>query len=157
MSISGFSESWGSIYKVRKKMSQKAIRKHVIFWLMIITALGFTFKFYSGTARWWFNNHGAGALYEVFWILVIFFFLANRQSTLKTVILVFAITCGLEILQLWHPRVLEQIRSTFLGSALIGTTFSWWDFPHYAIGCAIGWLLMQRILNLHESEQEEGD
>jgi hypothetical protein len=42
-------------------------------------------------------------------------------------------------LQLWHPKSLETIRSSFIGSALIDTTFSWLDFPHYALGSFIGW------------------
>ncbi len=50
---------------------------------------------------------------------------------------VFAITCGLEFLQLWHPPILEQIRSTFIGRASLGTTFSWWDEPHYVLGCVL--------------------
>ena len=45
----------------------------------------------------------------------------------------------------WMSIFLERIRSNFWGSALIGTTFVWWDFPHYAIGCAVGWLLIRQI------------
>jgi hypothetical protein len=51
---------------------------------------------------------------------------------------VFAVTCALEVLQLWHPAPLEAVRGTFLGRTLLGTTFVWWDFPHYALGCALG-------------------
>ncbi|MEW6743644.1 MAG: DUF2809 domain-containing protein [Planctomycetota bacterium] len=41
---------------------------------------------------------------------------------------VVALTCLLEILQLWHAPLLERARSTFFGQALLGTTFSLWDF-----------------------------
>ena len=32
--------------------------------------------------------------------------------------------------------ILVAIRSTFLGHALIGSTFAWSDFPYYVVGCA---------------------
>jgi hypothetical protein len=59
---------------------------------------------------------------------------------------VFSITCVLEFMQLWHPPVLQQFRATFLGRMLIGTTFSWWDFPHYAVGCLLGWFWLRQLM-----------
>jgi hypothetical protein len=38
-----------------------------------------------------------------------------------------------------------MLRGTFLGAALLGTTFDWWDFPHYVIGCAIGIVLAKLL------------
>jgi len=120
-------------------------RKYIAVSLLIVTPLGFAFKFYSGPASWWFNNYGAGLLYEIFWILVIFFFFPTRKSANRIPLWVFGMTCALEFLQLWHPPFLENIRSSFLGSALIGTTFVWWDFPHYAIGCTVGWIWIRQL------------
>ncbi|ODS34777.1 MAG: hypothetical protein SCARUB_00037 [Candidatus Scalindua rubra] len=57
----------------------------------------------------------------------------ERVSAFWVASSVLGITCFLEFLQLWHPPFLESIRSTFIGSVLIGTTFTWWDFPHYAL------------------------
>ena len=113
--------------------------------LLVVIPLGFLFKFYSGPGRWWFNDYGAGVLYEIFWILVVFFFSPTRKSANRVPIWVFTITSALEILQLYHLWPLEKVRSYFLGRALIGTTFTWWDFPHYAIGCMVGWLLIKRM------------
>jgi hypothetical protein len=130
-------------------VQESSIRKYIVFALFVVTPAGFLFKFYSGPAKWWFNNYGAGLLYEVFWILVIFFFLPKKALTNKIPLWVFAITCALEILQMWDLWVLERIRSCFLGRALIGTSFSWRDFPHYAIGCLVGWLLINWIIKRH--------
>ena len=121
------------------------IRKQIIFSLLFVIPLGFFFKFYSGPAHWWFNNYGAGLLYEVFWILLVFLFFPNKNTVNTIPVLVLVATCVLEVLQLWHPWFLEKIRSYFLGKALIGTTFVWWDFPHYVIGCLIGWVLIKRF------------
>lgn len=54
-------------------------------------------------------------------------------------------TCILEFLQLWHPPFLELIRSYLIGRLLIGTSFSWWDFPHYLVGCLIGWWWLAKL------------
>jgi hypothetical protein len=122
------------------------IRIYIFLSLLIVTPSGFIFKFFQGPASWWFNNYGAGVLYEVFWILVIFFLFPNKKSVRPIPLWVFTITSGLEFLQLWHPCFLEEIRSHFLGSVFIGTSFTWWDFPHYAIGCIIGWGWMKYLL-----------
>jgi len=112
--------------------------------------MGFLFKFYSGPAQWWFNDYGAGLLYEIFWILVVFFFLPRKELVNRIPIWVFMVTCLREVLQTWHPRILEHIRSHFFGRALIGTSFSWWDFPHYAVGCLLGWSLIREIIKRYK-------
>ena len=122
-----------------------SLRRNVALSLLFVTPIGFLLKFYSGPGQWWFNDYGAGLLYEVFWILAIFLLLPRKELVNKIPLWVLVITCALEILQLWHPWILERIRSYFLGRALIGTTFTWWDFPHYGIGCLLGWLLIYWI------------
>ena len=118
----------------------------VVLSLLIVTPLGFAFKFYSGPGHGWFNNYGAGLLYEIFWILLASLFFPSKHFANVIPVYVFAMTSILEFLQLWHPPFLEMIRSSFLGSALLGTTFVWWDFPHYILGCLIGWIWLRFVL-----------
>ena len=120
-------------------------RKWILIALLIVTPTGFLCKSYSGPGSYWFNNYGAALFYEVFWCLAIFFFIPRRKYTTSVAIGVLIITCILETLQLWQPAFLQQLRSTFLGQTLLGTTFVWWDFPHYLLGCFIGWLYMRAI------------
>jgi len=120
-------------------------RKWVLVALFIVTPTGFLFKWYSGPAHRWFNNYGAGVMYEIFWCLLIFFFYPRKKAATKIAVCVLIVTSLLETLQLWQPWFLQQARSTFLGGALLGTTFVWWDFPHYVLGCIIGWLCMRII------------
>jgi len=127
----------------RSLNSQKSLK------LIIISALiifGFLFKLYKGPFHTWFNSYGAGVLYEIFWILFISLFLTIRKDILRLPVYVFIVTSLLEVMQLWHPFILENFRQTFLGKALIGTTFSFLDFPHYALGCFIGWVLINNLL-----------
>ncbi len=129
----------------------KTLRSPTLISLLIITPLGFASKFYIGPAAWWFNNYAGGVFYEIFWCLVVILLLPYTSAFLIASF-VLVITCFLEFLQLWHPPFLETIRSTFIGSALIGTTFTWWDFPHYVIGCFIGWILIR----LTKSKEKNG-
>jgi hypothetical protein len=120
-------------------------RKWVLLCICLVTPAGFLFKFYNGTGHNWFNNYGGGVLYEVFWCLVVFFIVPKARYITRIATGVFVVTCILETLQLWQPAFLQQIRSTFLGAALLGSTFVWWDFPHYVLGCLLGWLLMSAL------------
>lgn len=120
-------------------------RKWILLLLCIITPAGFLFKGYCGPGHKWFNDYGAALPYEVFWCLVIFFFIPARKHATPIAISIFVITSILEILQLWHPWFLQNARSTFLGKTFLGTTFVWWDFPHYLLGCLIGWFSMRAL------------
>ena len=95
-------------------MKWPSIHTRVTLSLLVVTPLGFAFKFYSGPGNGWFNNYGAGVLYEIFWILLAFLFFPSKRSANVIPVYVFLITCILEFLQLWHPSFLEVTRSSFL-------------------------------------------
>jgi len=120
-------------------------RMKVLVSLCIVTALGFWFWRYGGPGRLWFNYYGSCVIYELFWCLAVFFFVPRRQYASKITIAVFVATCLLEALQLWEPMFLEKIRATSPGAALIGTSFTWWQFPHYILGSLIGWLWLKML------------
>ncbi len=112
--------------------------------ILIIVPLGIYSKFYNGQGARWVNNSLGGVLYVIFWCLLAFLFLSNAKPW-KIAAVVFAITCFLEFLQLWHPPLLEFLRSNFMGRTILGTTFTWSDFPYYLVGCGIGWLWMKSL------------
>lgn len=128
----------------------KLKRKITLLLLLVITPLGFLSKLYNGTYANWVNNSFGGILYEIFWCLVIFFFLYNSKI-LKIVFSVFLITSLLEFLQLWHPPFLQLIRSNFIGRTIIGTSFVPSDFVYYLIGSCLGWFILTWISNLQVS------
>ena len=112
--------------------------------ILIIVPLGIYSKFYSGQAARWVNDSLGGVLYVIFWCLFAFLFLSNTKPW-KIAAVVFAVTCFLEFLQLWHPPLLEFLRSNFVGRTILGTTFTWSDFPYYLVGYGIGWLWMKSL------------
>ena len=128
----------------------------IIISLLIVVAMGFLFKFYSGFAHQWFNNYGAALFYEIFWCLFVFLLVRNRKAVMQIPLWVFGITCVLEFLQMWHPPILEQFRATFLGRLLIGTTFVWRDFLYYAVGCLLGWFWLRQLEARGDAKKSQG-
>ncbi|MGD2066620.1 MAG: DUF2809 domain-containing protein [Candidatus Bathyarchaeota archaeon] len=124
-----------TINRINKK------RVWTLFSLFIIVPIGFYTKFYSGPAADWINNSLGGVFYEIFWCLVAFFF-SQKRKPIHIASIVLLVTCILEFMQLWHPIFLEILRDYFIGSIVLGTSFSWSDFPYYFVGCGIGWFWM---------------
>jgi len=126
-------------------LEKKILRSKRINWtlisILIIVPVGLYSKFYNGPAAHWVNDSLGGVLYVIFWCLLVFLFLGNTKPW-KIATTVFLITCFLEFLQLCHPPFLEFIRSYFIGRTILGTSFTWFDFPYYFAGCGIGWLWM---------------
>ncbi|MEH2057745.1 MAG: DUF2809 domain-containing protein [Nostoc sp.] len=127
----------------------------IILSALIVVPMGFLFKYYNGLANQWFNDYGADVLYEIFWCLFAFGFFRSRAAVIQIPIWVFVITCIIEFLQLWHPPLLEEIRATLIGKLLLGTTFVWWDFPHYLLGCVLGWLWIRQIYGIGYAQKSQ--
>ncbi len=108
--------------------------------VLAILALGVGTKLYVGAQGTWVRYYAGGVLYVMFWILMAVGFWP-RLSPLRVALGVLVVTCLLETLQLWQSGPLEWVRANTLGRALVGSTFSWWDFPHYAAGAVLGGLL----------------
>lgn len=103
--------------------------------------LGLVSKAYHGPGSAWVQGHLGGMVYVVFWCLAALLVWPRARPWLIA-LFVFVATCGLEFMQLWQPERLQQIRASFVGAALLGTTFVWADFLYYALGCALAWLIM---------------
>ncbi|MBW4613888.1 MAG: DUF2809 domain-containing protein [Desmonostoc vinosum HA7617-LM4] len=125
--------------------------------VFITVPMGFLFKYYTGPAHQWFNNYVAAVIYEIFWCLFAFWFNRTQAAIIQIPVGVFIVTCILEFLQLWHPPLLKEIRTTLIGKWLLGTTFAWWDFPHYALGCVLGWLWLQQLHKIGHAKKSQGE
>ena len=108
--------------------------------LIILVPLGLATKVYEGPAASIVRGSAGGAIYVVFWSLFLMFFRPSL-SPIRVVVAVTIATCGIELLQLWHPPFLEALRRTIVGKLLLGTTFAWQDFPAYFVGGVLAGLL----------------
>ena len=122
-------------------------RRWTLLSVLIVVPIGFYSKLYSGPAANWVNNSLGGVFYEMFWCFIIFLFLDTAKPWIIATF-VFIVTCLLEFLQLWHYPLLELIRSYFIGGTILGTSFTWWDFPYYLMGSSIGWLWLRQLKNI---------
>jgi hypothetical protein len=112
-------------------------RRRLLVAILILVPLGVGTKFYAGPGAGWVQAHAGGVLYVVFWSAVVLG-LWPRLSPWTAAGAVLVATSILEGLQLWKPPVLEAVRDTFVGHAVLGSTFSWADLPHYVVGAGLG-------------------
>ena len=112
--------------------------------ILILVPLGILVKEYHGPARHFLSDKLAGSLYIMFWSLVFYFFF-YRMNVKYSVAIVFAVTCLLEFLQRVTTPFLENIRSSYPGRALIGSSFSWSDFIFYGLGSILAYLIIDAI------------
>jgi hypothetical protein len=130
--------------RLSRWLLMRSLRVRILMALLVVTGLGFAAKLYPGPGRWWVNDWGpASVAYEVFFMLLAFLVVPRRGAITPIAVAVCLATCVLELLQLWQPAWLQTFRSTFLGAALLGDSFSWWDLPAYPIGCLVGWFLLR--------------
>lgn len=122
---------------------KRALIKTIVL-IVIITALGFSAKLVPHGEATWLSNQLAGLFYVTELSLILYLFFPDHFIILL-VIAAFLLTSLVEFMQLWHPAFLEPIRSSFLGHTIIGSTFSWLDFPWYVGGAVLGWLLLKWI------------
>ncbi|ELS02175.1 Protein of unknown function (DUF2809) [Xenococcus sp. PCC 7305] len=120
----------------------------VLLSLFVITPLGLLSKVYTGIGQEWINDYSGDILYEIFWCLVFFWFFSGKKAIAMIPLWVFVVTCAIELAQLYFVHVPVAIRSTIIWRLLLGSTFAWWDFPHYALGCFLGWLLLIQLNKL---------
>ena len=109
------------------------VRLRLAFFTAALVPLGIGTKLYAGPGAAWMNGNVGGFVYVVFWCtlaLVVW----PRLSAARAAWTVLIVTSALEALQLWHPPLLEAVRSTLAGQALLGSHFSWWDYPYYVAG-----------------------
>lgn len=101
--------------------------------LAVVTPLGFATKLYSGPGAGWVAAYAGGFFYVLFWIFLLLLLVPTLNAA-SVATFVFIGTSLLEILQLWQTPALAGIRSSFVGHALLGSTFSWGDFLYYGLG-----------------------
>lgn len=121
------------------------LRLRALGFLALVTPLSLFLKYYNGPAAWWLNNWGSSFGYEIFFVLLVFLILPEPRLAVRIALAVCLSTVALEFVQLSRAPLLVWCRSFWLGRALLGTTFSWWDLPAYPLGSALGWLLLRRL------------
>ena len=116
----------------------------LLLYLIVLVPLGISSKLYTGPWHVVVSDKLAGSFYVIFWI-ILFAMILTRYNFNKIILMVTLITCLLEFSQLLKLDFLISIRATFIGRSLIGSSFSWTDFPFYFIGAGVAWLLLRTV------------
>lgn len=109
--------------------------------LVFVVPFGLATKRFPIEAAPWVAESAGGAFYVIFFCLFARLLWPTARAWLAALAVLVA-TCGVEVLQLWHPAWLDAIRATRPGGLVLGSSFSWADFPWYFLGaaCGLAWL-----------------
>ena len=108
----------------------------------------FAYAYWRQNLTGWWRESGGGIPYVVFWIMFWFMLFPRPQWVLPISGFATGVTCALEFLQRWKPAWLSEIRATTFGAALLGSGFSWQDFPPYFLGGLIGYLVLKAVFRI---------
>jgi hypothetical protein len=123
------------------------VRVAALISMALCVPFGLATKRYPIEGAAWVHDSVGGALYVAFFCLAALVVWPRARAWVVAAA-VLAATCGVEVLQLWHPAWLDAIRATRPGGLLLGSTFVWSDFPWYLIGAALGWGWLRGVQRL---------
>lgn len=129
-------------------MNTPAIRNRIVPVLACLATVAWCLGYakYRGELSPWWQGHGGGVPYVLFWILLWFVAFPKPEYNLRICIGCVLFTCFLEFGQLWKPQPLAEFRSTKLGAALLGSGFVWADMPPYFLGGILGNFVIRMIV-----------
>ena len=117
----------------------------ILILILIVIPFGLFSKVYTGIGEKWVQDYFGDILYEILWCLVFFLFFKSKRAIIAIPFWVFVVTSLIEVSQLFFYLVPKTIRSTVVWKLLLGSSFVWWDFLYYALGCFLGWLLLRTV------------
>lgn len=116
--------------------------------LIFLIPLGLFSKKYTGIGQELVHNYAGDILIEIFLCVLLFIILPKRSRSIKKIVfIVFIISIIIEFSQLLQTDFLNYLRQYFLGNLILGTTFSWLDFPCYFLGCLLGGMWLKVLEN----------
>jgi glycopeptide antibiotics resistance protein len=127
-----------------KQIHHKNYRLALLVCIVLIVPFGYNIRFATGLGSPLLQDIIGSLAYQILLMLVVTFFYP-RLSLVKTAVGVFLVSSVLEVLQLWQPPLLQAIRATWAGRVFLGNTFTWADFPPYALGSLLGWVGLRSL------------
>jgi hypothetical protein len=112
--------------------------------IVCIIPLGYGVRFSTRLDSPLLQDIAGGVAYQIL-LMMCAAFVWPRVSPGKCAVGVFVFSSAIEFLQLCKAPALLAARATWLGRVILGNTFLWSDFPPYAIGCAVGWVVLRAL------------
>lgn len=124
-------------------------------WLLVclvaVIALGLASRNFPSLFPAIFGKYPGDAL----WAMMVFVglaFIKPRASTTGLAVLAFAISCAVELSQIYQAPWLNEIRGTTIGHLALGSTFSWFDIVAYAVGVLIS-SVIDALLGIRDAQR----
>lgn len=119
-------------------MGVRRYRRGLLAAMVLTVCLGLASKLENAGA--WANYYGGDIVYEMFWIYGLGWLKPSwRAGAIAAG--VFCVTGAIEVFQL--VPFPESLQAQLWWRLLLGTSFSWLDFPHYFLGCILGGLSLR--------------
>ena len=124
---------------------QSEMQQRLALTLVLLVPLGIGTKFYAGPAAGWVRGYAGGILY-----LSLLDCCGGPRAPFSIPVddsdrgVFRNVRAG--VFTALASTDLQTIRQTFLGRALIGTAFDWWDLVHHGVGAVLGALPMREII-----------
>ena len=102
----------------------------------VVVALGLASRRYSNELPS-FMAHYAG---DTLWAVMVFLgigFLVPRWSSLGVAVTALAVSCSVEVSQIYHAPWIDAVRHTWPGGLVLGYGFLWSDIACYTVGVAL--------------------
>ena len=127
---------------MKEKQALRIDRRLAIFVSTLAVCLCLGYGWFRAELPAWWKSNGGGVPYVLFFVTFFFVLLPERRSITLVTCLAVAWACAAEFFQLYKGEWLVQFRSTQVGAALLGSSFTWSDFPPYFIGGGLGYLFL---------------
>lgn len=95
---------------------------------------------------------------DVVWAMMIYFLFRivfPGWSIMKTAIAGISFSFLVEVSQLYHAHWIDQLRNTFLGGLVLGTSFVWGDLAAYLCGIGFGIIIDYLVRSYLKSKYPE--
>ena len=116
---------------------KRRLRIVILCVLVLLLAAGLYSKYYQGPYYYWVRNYCGDIVFVMFFYFLLKLFRPYVNSLLWGGVL-FVFMIGIEFSQELRWRILDHVRSTFIGQILIGEYFDPRDLIYYLIGVAGG-------------------
>ena len=105
--------------------------------LLLVVAAGLGSRVFGRYLPAFVATYAGDTLYATM-VFVLFGIAAPRWSTARVGAAALAVSCAIEISQLYHAPWIDTIRATVPGALVLGYGFLWSDLACYVAGVALG-------------------
>ena len=130
--------------EVNRPFQCKTYRLVLLVGIVCIIPFGYGIRFARSLDAPLFQDIMGSVAYQMLLMFVAAFCFPS-VSLVKVAVGIFIVSSAIEFQQLWQAPFICNVRATWAGRVILGNTFTWSDFPPYALGCLLGWTVLRSL------------